>query len=780
MKQLLLIILSLSISIPSLAQSNQVSGYVRDASSGESIIGAVVFSSDKKYATVTDDIGLYTLSLPLLEETLICQCIGYETMEARVSFDKGDVTLDFSLESSSTQLEASKLVATSQRDILKLPQMGMNTMDISIIKKIPSLMGETDVIRAIQMLPGVQAPSEGSTGFSVRGGGIDGNLILIDGAPLYNSGHFLGFFSMFNGDAIKNVKLYKGDFPAKYGEKSASVLDISTVDGNMNELDGNVSIGLLTSKVFVEAPIVKQKLSFALAARRSYVDLFFPLLGSLVPDGTQVYFGDINLKFNWAINDKNRLNVSAFTSKDALGIGLEDMGVHNMGLSYKNNVQSIKWTHVISPNVNLVINGYNSRYDMGTSMDMDKAGYKWDSVIRESGVKTAVNFHFRNNNNMEFGLNCAYFIIEPSNTHPVDDSVVMEEISPMTHAVQPSVYWEDQQKLGPVTIRAGLRLVDFLTMGDCDVYYYDNDHKREKTVHFGKGEKIIDYFGIDPRLSVSYAVKNNLSVKASYSRTNQFIKQTSVSLSPGVLDVWYACSPTVKPMVTDQLSAGANLNLLEDALRISVEAFYKLGHNVSDLKDNPGQVIENVDREALLRFGKSTSYGLESMVEMEFGKFEGWVGYTWSRCIYNIKEINNGKPYRSPLNHEHSLNAVAMYHFTKRLDASISWIFYSGAPTTFPVGRFNYGESYVPIYKDKNVDNMPDYHRLDASVTLVGKKRAAGQRFGGEWNFSVYNAYGRHNAWSMATGYNRKKEEMETIKVYLFSVVPSVSYTLYF
>lgn len=760
--------------------SHSLSGYVRETDSGEAVIGAVVYSSDKRYGVSTDENGFYSLSLPDGEYSIICGCLEFLDEEIEIVL-KNDIKHDFSLKRDKLQLEAATVKAQSKRDMLTIPQMGVQTINSTITKKLPALMGESDIIRVIQMMPGVSTPSEGSTGFSVRGGGVDQNLVLMDGAPIYNSGHFLGFISMFNSDVVKLAQLYKGDFPAKYGGKTASVLDVSTNDGNMNEFHGNLGIGLITSKVFLEGPIAKSKASFMLAARRTYLDLFFPLFRNRFSDKTKLSFYDVNAKVNWNISDKDRLSVSAFVSNDIFGLSMEELGMSLMDFDYTNSTQSVKWSHVFSPKVtsNLIL--YNSLYRSGVGTEMDQTSFDWESRIRESGIRYGYTWRIHPDHTMNFGLNAGYYRISPNETHPRPGSLVTEIISPYTYAVSPSLYAQMESKFGPLTVRYGLRGSTFTTMGETDQFYYDPlTHEKTQEKHFGSWEPIKTYGGVEPRVSALWSLDGNTSLKAAYSRSYQYIQQAVMSVSGSIADTWFTASPNVKPQISDQFTAGVTRDFCNDALQLTVELFYKNNKNTIDLKDNPGLVMINDDREGLLRFGKSYAYGAEVMLEYEISKFSGWVSYTYSKAMYDIPEINDGKPYRSPVNHEHAFNVVCNYDFTKRVSASADWVFYSGAPTTFPAAKYMYGGAFVPVYPGRNEDTMPDYHRLDLSLTVKGKKRVRGERWGGEWNFSVYNVYDRHNAWAVTTGYNRADKQMEARKVYIFSVLPSVSYNIAF
>ena len=758
-----------------------ISGHVRDASSGEPLTGAVVFTEDRKNGVSADNAGYYSLAVEKGSIKILCSFTGYRTAERTISLSESKV-VDFELETDNELLEAAKVFSKTKRDELKLPQMGRQRVDAVLVKRLPALMGESDIIRVIQMMPGVQTPSEGATGFSVRGGGIDQNLILMDGAPVYNCGHFLGFLSMFNSDAIRSAELYKGDFPASYGGRLSSILDISGKDGNNREFGGNASIGLITSKVFLEGPIVPEKLSFMVSGRRTYLDLFFPLLGDNLPDHTQMYFYDLNAKLTWIAGKKDRLYLSAFDGKDVFGLSMDEFDLGKMDFGFANHTQSLRWNHVYGHALTSDVTLYNSIYRNTLAGDMSEARFDYVQGIRETGAKAGWTWYLNPKNTLQAGFGLAWFDIAPGECNPVGGSTVVNHVvMPSSYAVQPSVYLQNEQKLGPLTLRYGLRFSSFTTLGGTSQRYFDPvTHELLRVTDIPKGEKIRTYNGLEPRLSASLPLGNDLSVKGSYSRSYQYLQQARISITGSPVDTWFTASPNTKPQLSDQFSVGVNALFADQALEASVEGFYKKGKNVIDFVENPGIVIDNVDREGLLRSGSSTSYGVETMLKYEFDKLNGWVSYTWSKAMYDIPELNGGKPYRSPLNHEHATNFVLSYDFSKRLSASGEWVFYSGSPTTYPVGRYSFMGTWVPVYSERNSDRLPDYHRMDLSLTYRTRGRAAGKRWSGEWNLSVYNAYSRHNAWSIAFNYDREENRTKAFKVYLFTAIPSVSYNIKF
>jgi len=758
-----------------------VSGYVRDAETGEPLTQAVVFLEDKSTGVAADGLGFYSLSASVGRHTVCCSYFGYETEKVVVDFGK-PVNLDFNLKLDQNELDAATVFSRSKRDEIKLPQMGLERVDAQLVNKMPALLGEADIIRVIQMMPGVQAPSEGSTGFSVRGGGIDQNLILVDGAPVYNCGHFLGFLSMFNGDAVRGADLYKGDFPASYGGRLSSVLDISIRDGNNRTFGGNASLGLLTSKLFLEGPIIPGRLSFMLAGRRTYLDLFFPLLKGKIPDKTKMYFYDFNGKISWIAGENDRVYFSAFSGKDVFGFSMEEFQLAEMVFGFANHTQSLRWNHVYSPKLTSDILLYNSLYRNDISTQMESADFDTRQEISEKGVKGTWTWYINANNTLKGGFQAAWFSVIPGDTTPRNEESVIQAVKiPGNYGLQPSIFAQNEQKINRLTLRYGLRLTSFMSCGPTEQKYFDPEtHELTRTETIDRIQLISTHFGLEPRVSVSYALTDALSFKGSWARTSQFLQQARISITGSPLDAWFTVSPNVKPQRSNQFSLGVNALLFKEALQVSLEGFYKGNRNTMDFADNPGLVMADPDREGLLRFGTSQSYGTELMIKLDLARWSGWLAYTWSKAWYNIPELNNGNPYPSPLNHEHAVNFVLSYDFTKQWSASTEWVFYSGAPTTYPVGRYNFMGEWIPVYSSRNEDRLPDYHRMDLSVTYRTPRRVAGKRGSAEWNLSLYNAYSRHNAWSIAFNYNLEEKKAETYKLYLFTIIPSISCNIKF
>ena len=752
-----------------------VSGHVKDAASGEMMIGAVVNPAGSTSGTVTNAYGFYSIQLPAGDYELCCSSLGYDADTVRISL-KGNLKQDFTLKESLLYLEGSTVTAVSKREKLLRPETSLVNLSGDFIKKVPVLFGETDIIKVIQMMPGVQAPSEGSTGFSVRGGGVDQNLVLMDEAPVYNAGHFMGFFSVFNNDAVKTGDLYKGDISAKYGGRLSSLLDIHTIDGNMQEFGGSLSIGLISSKVLLEGPIVKDKASFMVAARRTYIDMFFPLFGAL--KGDKMFFHDINAKANWIINDNNRLYLSVFNGKDVFAMKNSEAADLDLDMGFTNNTQSLRWNHIFSPKLFSNFTLLNSHYDFNTMLEFSATDIDMGSNLHNQGFKADFNWFLNSSNTVSFGFQGNRYVISPAIFTPRSEGIFSEYTYPQTTALAPDFYLQNEQKIGTkVTLRYGVRLSNFATVGERTQRYYNDKHALDHTQEFAKGETVKAWHALEPRFSSSFSLSPSMSIKAAWSRNVQYIQQAIYSISGSPLDIWFSASPNIEPQVSDQYTVGFFKNFFNDALETSVELFYKDNRNTIDFKDHPN-VIMNEDMEAEIRTGTSFARGAEFMVKYEKGRFDGWVSYTLSQARYKIPEINGGKPYDSPMNHKHSVSVIGTYRLGKRLSASADWVYYSGAPTTYPSGVYQIGGTRVPMYSDRNRDHFPDYHRLDLSLTLQGRRVPEGKRGHGEWNFSVYNVYARHNAWALDFQYNDETEEVTARKVYLFTAIPSISYTL--
>ena len=765
---LLLIATSLQLS----AQSRYtLSGYLKDKKNGETLIGATVYIKETKQGIVTNPYGFYSISLPKGEYTVAITFVGYNKMEKKVNLTSNTV-LNEELDSENIQMEQVIVTSTRKDENVSRTQMGMAKIDPRRLSTLPVLMGESDIMKSIQLMPGVQTASEGSSGFSVRGGSTDQNLILLDEAPVYNASHLMGFFSVFNSDAIKDATLYKGDIPASNGGRLSSLLDIRMKDGNRKEYHVNGGIGIISSRLTVEGPIKKDKGSFIISARRTYADMFLKLSKDSMMRQNKLYFYDVNAKANYDFNANNRLFVSAYFGRDFTGFG------NDFSFSWGNATVTTRWNHVFNSKLfsNLTLIYSNYQYNLGNSNA--KPTFKWRSNLEDVGLKYDFTLYQGARNTIKFGLASTLHFIQPG-MFKVDGKKSDFQTTD-SRAIENAVYLQDEQKLGDkLTLNYGLRLSSFHNMGPGSTYTINKSFEVTDTVSHGKHSIYHSSYGLEPRFSANYRLDETSSIKAAYSRTRQYLQLASNSAAGSPLDVWFPASAYVKPQVSDQVGLGYFRNFEDNAYELSVEGFYKWMQNQIDFKDNADLLLNN-QLEKELRFGKAQSYGVEIFARKNTGNLTGWISYTLSKATRKFPDINQGKTYNANYDHPNNLNVVLTYKISKRTEFTSSWTYYSGTPITYPTMRFSYGNTNLPIYGDKNASRLPDYHRLDLSLT-VKNKRKPGQRWESEWNFAVYNAYNRGNAYSVYFETDEKDQsKIRTYKMVMFPIIPSITYNFKF
>lgn len=774
-KLILSIVCLLGLIISAFAQDKgHISGTVRDDSSGEALIGVSIYEERLQSGTTTDEKGYYELDLPLGEHTLRISYVGYSTIHKRVNITKKPVTLNIKLQPESEKL--SEVQVTSERKDRNVTAMAMSvqTLDMITIKKIPALMGEVDVIKSITLLPGVQSASEGSSGFSVRGGATDHNLILLDGAPIYNASHFLGFFSVFNNDVVKDATLYKGDIPAYFGGRLSSVLDVSVKDEVPKRLSLQGGIGLVTSHLMMETPLFDQKTSLLLAGRRTYAGLVLPFLGEDL-NKSKINFYDVNAKVTHKLGKNDRLFINFYNGHDLFS--MQQM----IGLGYGNSSATIRWSHVFSDRLLSSLSLIGSRYRY--SIDMNYSPYDFSIKAGTDALSLNYDFsmHWNDKHVSRFGLTTG---IQSYLQGEIDDRggalsqylQVDQSKSIARKGLEHALYFTHDYKPTPrFTFRAGMRLSCFQNIGEEDFYVFEDViHIVLDTLHYGKGEVFNTVINPEPRLAAMYQLDEHSSVKASYSRTVQYAQVASSATGGLPFDVWFPTSPNVKPQKCDQYALGYFRNFHNDAIETSVEVYYKNMQNVIDFKDNAityGYLL--IDGE--LRVGKGRSYGAEFLVRKNVGKFTGWISYTYSRTFRTIKGISHGREYRSPYDRPHNIVIVGNYELNPRITLAANWIFNTGQPVTFPYGQYTInGHTYAVYNGRRNESRYPDYHRLDLSFTCkLGKLE--NRRWQHELNVSVYNAYAHHNTWAI-TFDQGENGSIVTKNMYLFSAVPSISY----
>lgn len=747
-----------------------ISGYVRDSSSGEVLIGAIVHLSGQSVGAVTNAYGFYSLSIKPGDYNILYDFMGYKTKDRYIKLTK-DITIDIELDTETQQLGEMKVVANKKGSNLDKPEMGSTSLPMQTIRRIPAVMGEVDLIKAIQLLPGVQSTSEGSSVYSVRGGSGDQNLIMLDEATIYNASHFLGFFSVFNNDAINSVKLYKGDIPVWAGGRLASLLDVRMKEGNKKKFSVSGGIGLLSSRLTVEGPVQKDKSSFIISGRRSYFDVFTSLSSDEDIKNTKIYFYDLNAKVNFTLSKKDRLYFSTYKGKD-------DMDFDFSGLSYGNRIFSTRWNHLYSQRVFSNFTVINSRYDYNLNFSSTETNdYRWKYHMNETGLKYYLGLLFTPRFHVRTGFQWNFHKIYPgtvSSTGGNFEPYVLQ----IKKSTEGAAYLQFEQDVGNrIKLRYGVRLSLFANMGADSVFLYNDQYEKTNRIYHNNGEFFNWQNNFEPRIGMSFLINNLSSLKVSYARTAQYYQMATISTSGTPFDLWFSSSVNVKPQISDQISFGYNRFMDDRKIELSAEVYYKNMQHTIDFKDHP-DLYFNRDMEGELRFGKSYAYGLECMAKLNYKRFSGWVSYAFTNSERKIKGITNNEWYTSPFERPHSVNIVLNYQKTEKNGIAINWVYLSGQPATLPVGRMEYGNDILPVYSGRNKERFPSYHRLDISYTH--KMRNWG-KMEQELSFSIYNVYGHHNTWSINFEQDENNPKIMNAKnTYLFSFVPSVTYNIKF
>ena len=751
-----------------------VSGHIKDAETGEDLIGATVYIKQLKSGTTSNVYGFYALSLLPGNYTIQYSYIGFDTKEISLQLDK-DITQNIELNVNNQQLEEVVITGKAVNENITQTEMSSISMDAKTIRQIPALMGEVDVIKAIQLLPGVQTIAEGSSGFSVRGGSMDQNLIQLDEATVYSASHLMGFFSVFNNDAIKDVKLYKGDIPASSGGRLSSLLDIRTKDGNSKKFSATGGIGTISSRLTLEGPIVKDKVSYLLSGRRTYADIFLKLSSNPDMRDNTLYFYDFNGKVNWQANENNRFYFSLYNGNDVFKNPDFKMG-------WGNQTATLRWNHLFSNNLfsNFTFVQSNFNYSLGVP-EGEANSFEWTAQMKDYGIKGDFVHYLNEKNTIRFGGSAIYHRFHPGKAEGLGEDSFFDVYEVQhNNAVESGLYVSNEQKIGSsFTLKYGIRFSHFQNVGSATIYNFDENYESVDSSTYKSREFFSPYFGFEPRMGATYILNEVSSIKASYSRTRQYVHLAQNSTAGTPLDVWFPSTPNVKPQIADQVAVGYFRNFLDNKIEGSVEAYYKYTQNAIDFKDHADMLL-NREFEGELRFGEANAYGLEFLAKYNINKFSGWVGYTLSRTEKKIVGINNNKTYLAGHDKPHDLSIVFNYNPSKRISIGATWVYQTGSAVTFPTGKFEFGGKYVPIYSDRNGYRMPDYHRLDIAFTLKCKDKP-GRKFYHEWNFSLYNAYGRKNPWVI--NFVQDSEDPNTTyaeMTYLFGVIPAITFNFKF
>lgn len=765
-----------------------ISGTIVNSQSNETLIGVNIFIPELQSGTTTNEYGFFSLSVPKGDYTLQISYMGFQTSEEKVSLQQ-NLRKNISLESTTQNLD--EIVITERKNIanIKKPEMSVNKLSIQEIKKMPAVLGETDILKSILQLPGVTNAGEGSSGFNVRGGAADQNLILLDEALIYNSSHLFGFFSVFNSDAIKDLKLYKGGIPSRFGGRVSSVLDIYQKEGNSNEFHMNGGIGLISSRLLAEGPIEKGKGSFLVAGRSSYAHLFL----KLTDNNNSAYFYDLNTKLSYKLNDNNSLFLSGYFGRDVFDINDQFNNV------YGNAVLNLRWNHLFSDKLFSNMSMIYSDYYYGLKLDF--VGLNWDSGIKNYNFKYDFKHYISEKLKMTYGLNAVYYDFNPGTISPTGPSSgINHDQLDKKYALEPALYIDAEQEVTEkLSVNYGLRYSMFYRLGQQDMNIYANNEavtfnqelqiyekgKPIGTEHFGSGKTIASFDNLEPRLAVSYQLSDNQSIKASYNRMSQYIHLISNTSSPTPLDVWAPSDKFIKPQLLDQVALGYFRNFHNDDYTLETEIYYKKVKNRIDYIDG-ADLIANEAIEQVVLNGKSRSYGLEVLLRKNSGKLNGWISYTLSRSEQQTPGrtaaetgINNGKWYSTGYDKTHNLAVTASYSLNDKWSFGSTFALQSGQPVTYPNGQYEYGGIIVPSYGARNDDRLPAYHHLDVSATYIPKpdKKKGWQ---GEWVFSIYNLYNRMNSASMTFRQNEDTGRNEAVRLSIFGVIPSVTYNFKF
>ena len=756
------------------AEKYTISGTVQDATNGEELIGATIYIKELNSGTITNEYGYFALNIPEGKYLISVNYLGYETIIKNIELDQ-DFYFNFELKESSAVLKEVEVTGERLDRNVKSNEMSQVKLQAKTIKKIPAFMGEVDLVKAIQLLPGVQSSAEGSSGFSVRGGSPDQNLILLDEATVYNASHLMGFFSVFNNDAIKDVKIYKGDIPAAHGGRLASLLDVRMKDGNSKEFNVTGGVGTISSRLTLEGPILKDKTSFIVSGRRTYADLFLKLSSEENLRNSVLNFYDINAKVNHTFNEKNRLFVSFYNGRDKFANEFSELG-------FGNTTATIRWNHLFSERLFFNLTAVNSLYNYRLATPEGNAtAFEWESNMTDYGGRGDFTYFLNPQNTLKFGFEGTYHIFEPGRARGLGDQALFTEfIQPNSHALDYGIYVSNEQKIGEkIQLKYGLRFSIFQNIGEGTVYHFDDDFQKIDSIVYPKGEVYNTYMGLEPRFGITYLVNTVSSIKTSYSRTRQYMQLAQNSTAGTPLDIWFPASPNVKPQIADQVALGYFRNFGENTFEASVEVYYKWMQNSIDFKDF-AEVLLNEELEGELRFGKTWSYGAEFLLRKNVGKFTGWISYTYSRSLREFKDINDGKVYPAPYDKPHDVSIVLSYEIMPRIEVAANWVYATGRPATFPTGRAYYQNTIVPIFSDRNDYRLKDYHRLDVSATWKRKKKE-NMKWDWDVNFSVYNAYGRHNTWAINFVPDENDPNVTYAEhTYLFSVIPALTFNFRF
>ncbi len=768
------------------AQEYTISGYVRDIENGETLIGSFIFLSENGASTVSNEYGFYSITVDQGTYTLNGTYLGYEDNIQSIVLDQNR-TINLDLNPDKNTLDEVIVTAEEVDRNVRSLEMSVNKLNIKTLQKMPALLGETEILRGIQLLPGVTSVGEGAAGFNVRGGSIDQNLVLLDEAPVYNSSHLFGFFSVFNPDAVKDVKLYKGGIPARYGGRLSSILDVRMKEGNNKQLEVKGGIGTVFSRLSVEAPIVKDKSSFIVAGRRSYIDILAsPILNDADGDFT-LNFYDLTLKTNYKFSDKDQIFLSGYFGRDNFGFG------GAAGFNWGNQTGTFRWNHLFSDKLFANLTTYFSNYDYQINFGRsDEDTFDWNANIKNYSIKPEFSWFIKPQNILRFGGQMIYYIFEPANAISVNNDVVTDISISEQFSLESNIFIENEITLfDKLQINYGLRLSHFAYLGGRNVYNFGDAPRGEikpltSITVANDREVITDYFNLEPRFSLKFDLTKKSSFKASYNRTAQYIHLLSNTTASTPVDIWTPATNNIKPAMADQIALGYFRNFKENMYEFSGEVYYKKMNGLIDYIDGADLILNEFVEGQILE-GEGRAYGAEFLLKKTEGRFSGWLSYTLARSERLVEGISNDEWYPSRFDQTHNFNITTFYELNDRLTLSANFIYNTGTPTTFANSGY-YQQGYFIPNNDNDFRNnvrIPDYHRLDLSLTLDPKP--GNRKWKGQWVFGIYNVYAQKNPFSIYFRQNSERVDpgqavnTEAIKFSVIgSLIPSVSYNFTF
>lgn len=770
---LLMCLVALAVPFATFAQKTfTVSGNIKSAITGEALIGASVqINGLKRAGAASNGYGFYSLSVPAGTYMLAVSYVGYTSVVQQIALTK-DTVLNIMLNPRNSLEEVVVSGAAARNANITSPQMGVEKLDMLQINNVPVLLGERDILKTITLLPGVEAAGEGNTGFYVRGGASDQNLILLDEAIVYNASHLFGFFSTFNSDAIKDVSLYKGGMPAQYGGRLSSVLDVKMDEGNDKNFTAEGGIGLISSRIKLEGPIEKDKGSFMISARRTYIDAFLKASSDTTVRGSQLYFYDLNAKVNYHFDNKNTLYLSGYFGKDVLGLK------STFGTNWGNSTGTFRFNHIFNSklfsNTSLIYSNYN--YTIQSYLTGNQ--FVAVSKIEDIDFKENMQYFAGNGHTVSFGVDVLHHNLAPGSLSAPDNSSFNNRSIERRYGLETAAYISDEWKVNDhLNLLYGLRLSGIYIFGPGTFNTYDAAGNTISSKTYSSGSVVKDYFNLEPRISASYSLDDKQSIKASYNRNTQNIHILSNSNSSTPTDLYAMSSNNIKPEIADQVSTGYFRNFSNNIFEFSTEIYYKWMENQIDYK-NAAELILNPDVESQLVYGTGQAYGIEFFMKKKYGRFNGWIGYTLSRTERKFDAINNGDYFPATQDRIHDLSAVGIYKLNNRWSFSATFIYESGNAVTYPNGKYEIGGLTNYYYSQRNGDREPSTNRLDLGATLEGKPH---KKYHSSWTFGIYNVYDRHNPYAITFRDSKTHPgTTEAVETSLFGRIPSITWNFKF